>query len=234
MDNDYCSSSGEKQEDDFLSSKLESVMLKLLTTKMKIGYKPLPSSTLSVITKESLLAAEKKDLCRVMESLSLREHHSRTLLIHYHWDIQMLFTVLEEKGKARLLEEAGIPVLESQDSGLPLSSSMMACGICTQDIPARMMTKMDCGNCFCNNCWTEHFIVQINEGYSRRVRCMDHECSSICDEAIARNLVHERHPDLADKFDRFLVDSYIDEHKMVKWCPSHIRHVLVPCGPTGK
>ena len=87
-----------------------------------------------------------------MESLSLREHHSRTLLINYHWDIEMLFAVLEYKGKARLLEEAGIPVLDSQDLGLPLSSSMMVCGICTQDIPASMMTKMDCGHCFCNDC----------------------------------------------------------------------------------
>ncbi|PWA87218.1 Zinc finger, C6HC-type [Artemisia annua] len=71
-----------------------------------------------------------------------------------------------------------------------------------------------------NICWTRHFIVQINEGQSRRIICMAHECSSICAEAIARNLVHERHPDLADKFDRFLLESYIDENKMVKWCPS--------------
>ncbi|PWA91034.1 putative E3 ubiquitin-protein ligase ARI1 [Artemisia annua] len=92
MDNDYRGSSGEKEEDDILSSKSE-----YLTR----------HSLVKVITKESLLAAERKDLCRVMESLSLREHHSRTLLIHYHWDIEMLFSVLEEKGKARLLEEAG-------------------------------------------------------------------------------------------------------------------------------
>ncbi|PWA94834.1 putative E3 ubiquitin-protein ligase ARI2 (mitochondrion) [Artemisia annua] len=58
------------------------------------------------ITKESLLVAERKVLCRVMESQSLREHHSWTLLTHYHWDIEMLFAVLEYKDKALLLEEA--------------------------------------------------------------------------------------------------------------------------------
>nr|GFB67353.1 probable E3 ubiquitin-protein ligase ARI2 [Tanacetum cinerariifolium] len=75
------------------------------------------------ITKESLLAAERKDLCRVMESLSVREHHSRTLLIHYHWDIEKQFAVLECKGKAHLLEEAGIPVLDSQDLGFVVPNS---------------------------------------------------------------------------------------------------------------
>ncbi|KVI01962.1 Zinc finger, C6HC-type, partial [Cynara cardunculus var. scolymus] len=129
----------------------------------------------SVITKESLLAAQREDLRRVMELLSLREHHARTLLIHYRWDVEKIFAVLVEKGKIRLFTEAG---------------------------------------------WTEHFVVKINEGQSRRIRCMAHKCFAICDEAIIRNLVSKRHPDLAEKFDRFLLESYIEDNKMVKWCPS--------------
>ena len=68
--------------------------------------------------------------------------------------------------------------------------------------------------------WTEHFIVKINEGQSKRIRCMAHKCSAICDEAVIRNLVSKRHPDLAEKFERFLLESYIEDNKMVKWCPS--------------
>lgn len=68
--------------------------------------------------------------------------------------------------------------------------------------------------------WTEHFIVKINEGQSRRIRCMAHKCNAICDEAVVRNLVSKKHPDLAEKFDRFLLESYIEDNKMVKWCPS--------------
>ncbi|KAL8540278.1 hypothetical protein ACS0TY_001753 [Phlomoides rotata] len=71
--------------------------------------------------------------------------------------------------------------------------------------------------------WTEHFIVKINEGQSKRIRCMAHKCNTICDEATVRKLVRSRHPDgpdLAEKFDRFLLESYIEDNKMVKWCPS--------------
>lgn len=180
---------------------------------------PKPSS-IKVITKESLLAAQKEDLRKVMELLSLREHHARTLLIHYRWDAENLFAVLVEKGKSALFAQAGLPSVESLDPDTSMSSSMVMCGICMEDVSGWEVTKMDCGHCFCNNCWTEHFIVKINEGQSKRIRCMAHKCPTICDEAVIRNLVSKRHPDLAEKFERFLLESYIEDNKMVKWCPS--------------
>ncbi|KAG5543305.1 hypothetical protein RHGRI_016138 [Rhododendron griersonianum] len=49
---------------------------------------------------------------------------------------------------------------------------------------------------------------------------MAHKCNTICDEGKIRNLVCTTHPDLAEKFDRFLLESYIEDNEMVKWCPS--------------
>ncbi|KAH7834995.1 hypothetical protein Vadar_021890 [Vaccinium darrowii] len=176
-----------------------------------------PSS--KVITKESLLAAQREDLRRVMELLSLREFHARTLLIHYRWDVEKLFAVLVEKGKPFLFDEAGVTVVEKDDLDSFIFATV-SCDICMEDVPGTAVTKMECGHNFCNDCWTEHFIVKINEGQSKRIRCMAHKCNAICDEAVIRNLVRKRHPDLAEKFDRFLLESYIEDNKMVKWCPS--------------
>ncbi|KAF5745642.1 E3 ubiquitin-protein ligase ARI2 [Tripterygium wilfordii] len=178
--------------------------------------------TSKVITKESLLAAQKEDLRRVMDLLSLREHHARTLLIHYRWDVEKLFAVLVDKGKTCLFTEAGVTIVEPLDIELPLSSSSstITCDICMDDVSGDKVTRMDCGHCFCNNCWARHFIVKINEGQSKRIRCMAHKCNAICDEAIVRNLVGKEHPVLAEKFERFLLESYIEDNKMVKWCPS--------------
>ncbi|KAK2665248.1 hypothetical protein Ddye_003822 [Dipteronia dyeriana] len=180
---------------------------------------PPKGSSTKVITRESLLAAQKEDLRRVMELLSLGEHHARTLLIHYRWDVEKLLAVLVEKGKPSLFSEAGVTVNEDADSSLPSSSSVM-CDICMEEVSGDKATRMACGHCFCKDCWTEHFIVKINEGQSKRIRCMAHKCYAICDEAVVRNLVSKRHPDLAEKFDRFLLESYIEDNKMVKWCPS--------------
>ncbi|KAM7474962.1 hypothetical protein LguiB_022205 [Lonicera macranthoides] len=182
-----------------------------------------PRSSIKVITKESLLAAQREDLRRVMELLSLREHHARTLLIHFRWDIERLLAVLVEKGKTSLFAQAGLPMLEERyelDDTRVSSSSTAMCNVCMEDVPDIDAAKMDCGHCFCNNCWTEHFIVKINEGQSKRIRCMAYKCFTICDESVVRNLVSKRHPDLAEKFDRFLLESYIEDNKMVKWCPS--------------
>ncbi|KAL3814166.1 hypothetical protein ACJIZ3_015434 [Penstemon smallii] len=173
-----------------------------------------------VITEESLLAAQREDLRRVMDLLSVREHHARTLLIHYRWDVEHLVAVYVEKGKNYMFAQAGVTVLEFVDLDPPESSCAVMCNICMDDVPAKDVTRMDCGHCFCNNCWTEHFIVKIKEGQSKRIMCMAHQCNSICDEAIIRKLVSVRHPDLAEKFDRFLLESYIVDNKMVKWCPS--------------
>ncbi|KAL3639243.1 hypothetical protein CASFOL_017150 [Castilleja foliolosa] len=178
------------------------------------------ASSCKVIRKESLLAAQKDELRRVMDLLTLKEHHARTLLIHNRWDADKVLTVFVERGKERLYSEAGISVVESNNLSSSRLSSDISCEICFEQFPANETTTMDCGHCFCNECWTEHFIVQINEGKSRRISCMAHKCYSICNEEYIRNLVYARDPELADKFDRYLLESYIEDNKKVKWCPS--------------
>ncbi|XP_010530857.1 PREDICTED: probable E3 ubiquitin-protein ligase ARI2 isoform X2 [Tarenaya hassleriana] len=179
---------------------------------------PAREPTAKVITKESLLVAQREFMRRVMDLLSLKEHHARTLLIHYQWDVEKLFSVLVERGKDDLFAAAGVSVVERQQDNSSLSPcTTMACVICIEDVPGDQMTRMDCGHCFCNNL---HFTVKINEGQSRRIRCMAPKCNAICDEDVVRSLVGKSRPDLAEKFDRFLLESYIEDNKMVKWCPS--------------
>ncbi|XP_051147151.1 probable E3 ubiquitin-protein ligase ARI1 isoform X2 [Andrographis paniculata] len=209
MEDDYYMSGGSEEEDDCYSSDREGESLDNLENEESdiqwAQAKP-PSS-------------KREDLRRVMELLSVREHHARTLLIHYRWDVEKLISVCVERGRSFMFSQAGVTV-EHIDLDPLESSSMVMCNICMDDIPAKDVTKMDCGHCFCNDCWTEHFIVKINEGQSKRITCMAHKCNAICDEAIVRKLVSVRHPNLAEKFDRFLLESYIEDNKMVKWCPS--------------
>ncbi|CAN6459874.1 unnamed protein product [Victoria cruziana] len=177
-------------------------------------------SNIKVITRASLLAAQKADLKTVMDLLTLKEHHARTLLIYHRWDVERLLAVLVEKGKDRLFSEAGITMSETNNkTSLSLQTSI-DCDICIEEVPSDEATAMDCGHYFCNNCWTEHFIVKINEGQSRRIRCMAHKCNAICDEAVVRNLLSSKHADVADRFERFLLESYIEDNNKVKWCPS--------------
>eukprot|EP01018_Ginkgo_biloba_P032064 Gb_09093 [translate_table: standard] len=184
-----------------------------------IVWPPTPPPTIKVITKASLLAAQREDLRKVMEMLGLREQHARTLLIHHRWDVERLLAVLVDKGKDWLFSEAGVTVLESSLCPQSLPSVVM-CNICMEDISQEEVTMMDCGHSFCNDCWTEYFIVKINEGQSRRVKCMAHKCNAICDEDVIRKLVSSKDPEEAERFERFLLESYIEDNNKVKWCPS--------------
>ncbi|XP_072986543.1 probable E3 ubiquitin-protein ligase ARI2 [Typha latifolia] len=177
-----------------------------------------------VITKESLLAAQKEDLCKVMELLAIKEQHARAVLIHNRWKMVKVHDMIEKKGRERLCLEAGVVLATEDDAGgvggLPTSSTaVFTCNVCFDDVSPSQSTTMDCGHTFCNDCWTQHFIARINDGESRDVRCIAHKCNAVCDETIIRNLVGERHPEIASCFDRFLLGSYIEDNDNVKWCP---------------
>ncbi|KAI3946089.1 hypothetical protein MKX01_024845 [Papaver californicum] len=160
----------------------------------------------TAITKNNLLEAQREELRMVMDLLILKEHH--------------LLNTLVDKGKNKLFSEAGIFVVGRRNLSSLVSSSTMTCNICMEDCSFNEVTMMDCSHTFCNKCWTQHFTIKINEGQSRRIRCMAHGCDTICDEAIIRNLVSAKDLDLAERFEKFLLESYIEDNKKVKWCPS--------------
>lgn len=130
---------------------------------------------MQVITKESLLSAQVKylflqtyvcwpcvkhgylilqreDLVRIMELLSVKEHHVRALLIHYGWDVEKVLAVLVEHGNGKLFAAAGVKVVEHDDLSSFQFSSTVTCNICFDDVSAEEVTTMDCGHCFCNSC----------------------------------------------------------------------------------
>ncbi|CAH8356573.1 unnamed protein product [Eruca vesicaria subsp. sativa] len=179
-----------------------------------------PELTCQIITNETLVAAQKEVLVKVMDFFTLKKSQARTLLIHYQWNVDKLLDVYGEKGKESLFKTAGLTVFAR--TSLPESRyslrKKMACDICMDDdLQFYSMTRMDCGHCFCNNCWKEHFTVKINDGMSKRITCMAYKCNAICDEDVVKKLIN---PEVAEKFDRFLVESYVDDNKRVKWCPS--------------
>ena len=98
----------------------------------------------------------------MMELLSLKEHHARTLLIHHRWDVEKLFAVLVEKGKDCLFSGAGLTLSGDDPTFSPSSSMMMTCDICVEDVAGHHhMTRMDCGHCFCNNCQYSHLMLSL-------------------------------------------------------------------------
>ncbi|KAL6637465.1 hypothetical protein ACP70R_025037 [Stipagrostis hirtigluma subsp. patula] len=174
------------------------------------------------ITQESLSSAQEQDLSTVMNLLNIKQHQARCLLIHHRWRMDCICDCFDRKGRDRMLRDAGI-VLEGNKSMATAVSTMfinsVTCNVCFEEFSLTAVSTMDCGHCFCNDCWTEHFHATVNSG-KRQIRCMEVKCSAICDEGIVRRLLGWKYPDTAKRFDRFLLESYLEDNDSVKWCPS--------------
>uniref|UniRef100_A0A0D9ZAR2 RBR-type E3 ubiquitin transferase n=1 Tax=Oryza glumipatula TaxID=40148 RepID=A0A0D9ZAR2_9ORYZ len=169
------------------------------------------------ITQESLPAAQQQDLSMVMNLLNIKQHHARTLLIHHRWKMHCIYDHLDRKGRDRMLSEACIILPKNSMSAA--SSTSVTCNVCFEDFSMTDVSTMDCGHCFCNDCWTEHFFASINTG-NRQIRCMEVKCKAICDEDIVRRLLSLKYPAASKRFDLLLLESYLEDNDSVKWCPS--------------
>ncbi|WOK99603.1 putative E3 ubiquitin-protein ligase ARI2 isoform X1 [Canna indica] len=177
------------------------------------------SHIVTVITAESLLAAQTAELQMVMDLLFIKEYQARALLIYYRWKIERLYESLDQKGRERLCLEAGVSISDNKDLDILSSSTLITCNVCFEDVSICVATRMDCGHCFCDDCWTENFAVAIKDGKSR-IRCMAPRCNIICDEAIVKILLFQRDQKIADRFEKSLLESYVEDNDLVKWCPS--------------
>ncbi|KAJ4788092.1 RING/U-box superfamily protein [Rhynchospora pubera] len=184
------------------------------------------------IKRDHLMAAQMVDLSRVMEFLAIKESHARVLLMHHRWNVERIFDALERKGMESLFVESGVPFVEDEAVGYVNQSPMQSegdkfllCTMCFEEVGAVKVTRMDCGHYFCNSCWAKHFITRINNGDARKIRCMAIHCNSICDYKTVCLLVSAQDPLVSARFDRLIMESYIDDNDQACWCPSN-----PPCG----
>uniref|UniRef100_A0ACD5W824 Uncharacterized protein n=1 Tax=Avena sativa TaxID=4498 RepID=A0ACD5W824_AVESA len=175
------------------------------------------------ITRKSLSTAQQQDLSMVMNLVSLEPHNARALLMHHRWKIDRVHDFLERRGREGLLKEAGIVVPQEDNNSTKVSHKrprISTCHVCFEDVSRLSeVSTMDCGHCFCNDCWTEHFLASLDSG-RKHIHCMEVKCQAICDDATVRRLLGRKYPAAAQRFDRFVLESYLENNASVKWCPS--------------
>uniref|UniRef100_A0A0D3FLG0 RBR-type E3 ubiquitin transferase n=1 Tax=Oryza barthii TaxID=65489 RepID=A0A0D3FLG0_9ORYZ len=97
--------------------------------------------------------------------------------------------------------------------------SSVTCYVCFEDVSSDAVSTMDCGHCFCNDCWTEHFFACVNGG-QKQIRCMAVGCAAVCDEDVAQRLLGGRYPGAARRLRGALLASYVEDNAAARWCPS--------------
>eukprot|EP00898_Chlorokybus_atmophyticus_P007190 jgi/Chlat1/7472/Chrsp6S09193 len=172
-----------------------------------------------VIDAKCVKDAQARDLATIMELMSLNPYQARALLIHFRWNVESLLGAMAEKGQEQLFRDAGVP---SRVHAFEQGSHMevVDCPGCLESVHRELTTTMDCGHTACNPCWTQHFLIKIKDGQSKRCLCMAFKCGLVCNEEKVHALVSAVDVKAAAKYNRALVESYIEDNARVKWCPS--------------
>eukprot|EP00884_Botryococcus_braunii_P004214 jgi/Botrbrau1/13794/Bobra.0056s0044.1 len=179
-----------------------------------------PACRYTVIDASDLEKEQENALTQVMGIMACSTAAARSLLIHFCWNTERLFGELADVGAERLFKKAGVAWPASQpDPSVATKGDDMTCGTCFADVKPDECTVMDCGHGFCNSCWQQHIRIQILDGKSRRLRCMAFQCGTVCDEDKVKGLI-EGDPDVLGRYERCLLESYVEDNATVQWCPS--------------
>ncbi|DBA73929.1 hypothetical protein WJX79_003500 [Trebouxia sp. C0005] len=176
-------------------------------------------SVWGVIDKAKLVHVQDQSLAAVQGILGCSRDTARKLLTYFQWDKEALFGTLADRSEEAVYQAAGVTSKSQEATADVVTSGDIECGCCFSDVPVTEATTMECGHAYCNDCWHQHFKVQISEGNSRRLLCMAVKCGAICDDRQVRKLLQQE-SSLLDKYEQKLLDSYIEDNKSVKWCPS--------------
>lgn len=203
-----------------------------------------------VSTPLALIHAQETSLDTVINVLGCERTKARALLIHYQWDTEHLMGTwstynvpickLAYRRRCRPLARGGVSTgphrrpcrnaptiryVTACTSSVPLCTTTslgnLHCETCFSDVPVSDATRMDCGHAFCNDCWLQHFRVQITDGNSRRLACMAVRCGNLCNEdKVAALLSRPASKPLLDRYTTSIAESYVEDNRRVKWCPS--------------
>ncbi|KAF9612153.1 hypothetical protein IFM89_038341 [Coptis chinensis] len=158
---------------------------------------------------------QEQDVTELSSVLNITKTSATILLCQYNWDVDTVnndWFADEEKvrKKVGLMEK---PVVYYSPAGKKVN-----CRICFDDFLRRDMVSVACGHLFCKLCWKGYITTSINDGPGcLTMRCPEIKCVAAVGEELVNKLVSDEEQ---RKYLRFLLRSYVEVKKRIKWCPA--------------
>ncbi|CAL5200088.1 unnamed protein product [Lathyrus oleraceus] len=173
-----------------------------------------PEQNFTILKESDIRQRQEDDISRVAAVLSIPRVAASILLRHYNWSVSKVndawFADEEQVRKTvGLLEKK---VYENPDA------NELTCGICFEVYPPSKIQTASCGHPYCFSCWGGYIGTSINDGPGcLMLRCPDPSCGAAVDQDMINLLVSAEDK---EKYDRYLLRSYIEDNKKTKWCPA--------------
>ncbi|XVF73669.1 hypothetical protein PTKIN_Ptkin13bG0001500 [Pterospermum kingtungense] len=168
-----------------------------------------------IVLKEADIRQRIEDnIAEVSAVLSISKVEASILLLHYNWSVNKIHDAwFADEKQAR--QKAGLllkPLVE-----LPDDHGDILCGICFETYPLDGIKSTVCGHPYCNDCWSSYIKTAIAEGPgSLLLKCPEPSCRAAVGKDMIGLFASEEEK---NRYSGYFVMSYIEENKMIKWCP---------------
>ncbi|KAK4483388.1 hypothetical protein RD792_010574 [Penstemon davidsonii] len=168
----------------------------------------------TVLNEEDIRQRQEEDITKISTVLSISKESACILLRRYNWSVN---NVHEQWFADEERVRNGVGILEKPLVKL-FNAKEVACGICFENYSSDNLQSAGCGHLFCDTCWRAYIGTSINDGPGcLMLRCPD----PCCGAAIGQDMINKLVPDEdKEKYKRYLVRSYVEDSRKIKWCPS--------------
>ncbi|CAJ2643370.1 unnamed protein product [Trifolium pratense] len=169
----------------------------------------------TVLKESDIRQRQEDDISRLADFLSISHVAASLLLRHYNWSVSKVNDAwFADESKVRMT----VGLLEKPVYQNPADANELTCGICFDAYPLSEIEAASCGHLFCFSCWGGYIGTSISDGPGcLMLRCPDPACKAAVDQNMI-NLVASGED--KEKYDRYLLRSYVEDNKKTKWCPA--------------
>ena len=148
---------------------------------------------------------------------------ARELLRHFKWNRERLMDSYygDQSGT---LKKAGVQFIASAGQS-PAKNGKVTCAVCFDDFPladAGATYALGCRHAFCRECWRGYLRVKVEDGPDCIfAKCPMPKCGEVVTQEVYQRILGASNADLYRKYERFLLQSFVDLSKNLRWCPGH-------------
>lgn len=160
--------------------------------------------------------------------VNLPETTTRLLLNYFRWDMQKFVDTYYNGDQEQMFEKAHVinPFYKNFGVDPKPSDATEECQVCF--VPSKMMTGLECGHQFCQDCWNEYLKTKImDEGIVQTIQCAASSCDILVDDAYIMRLVKD--PNVKQRYQRLISNAFVECNKLIKWCRRCEIAIMVRC-----
>ncbi|KAI3880485.1 hypothetical protein MKX03_001693 [Papaver bracteatum] len=167
----------------------------------------------TILKEEDVFKRQEEFITQTSTSLSIPTESATILLLYNNWDVdkaQDAWFADEDKVRKDVGLQEVVPIHNTEN--------INKCTICFDEFGRDGMCATTCGHLFCNMCWAQYVSIKIIDGPGCiRLRCPEPSCGVAVGQDMINELVSDEDK---EKYSRYLLTSYIEDQKNIKWCPS--------------